>query len=443
MKQIVFITGKQAKLQELLRNLEGNVSGNLIERETIDDVLALLSLVRDIDLIITPEQLPKEGSVAAKLSEFLISSDLQIPLLISGENAQASEGIHVIPPSQLTVEHLTDKIETLLGGHVDSSGKKIETTTYHPLPLSYLYYVKTLPCHIYKKVSDKPSYNVLIRIDQDLSKELLDTVGKEYKEVFVPREYHPNLINNITNSMTAHFSAAGLTLENRLKANSSLYTILKKEINLFGINHSISYLVELVFQSVLEGAMEVFDKEGLQQYAQKISESTTTFAYKIVHLNALYACYLMTKLVREFVEYQIIVGYLAFFSDIALPDRYLKIRSTEMLKALGNIPADEDATIREHALRASRIIGEYRQAPTGVANLIKKHHGANDGIGFPDKLPDDVNKIIMVFFITETMTHAMLAQGVPYLTKEVIDSVAPKFDGPNQQKIIKVLHSIC
>jgi response regulator RpfG family c-di-GMP phosphodiesterase len=71
------------------------------------------------------------------------------------------------------------------------------------------------------------------------------------------------------------------------------------------------------------------------------------------------------------------------------------------------VQSDRDL-INNHAMLAANIVGAFEFVPEEVSSIIREHHGATNGIGFPSNLNISISPISQMFIVVEDFVDQFL-----------------------------------
>ena len=102
------------------------------------------------------------------------------------------------------------------------------------------------------------------------------------------------------------------------------------------------------------------------------------------------------------------LSYVAYFHNISLKNEdFMKIKTMEELKA-ADLQKSEDEMILNHAHLSASIVEKFPMVPEGVGTIIKEHHGAKNGVGFPESLSICITPLSMMFLVVEDFVDEFL-----------------------------------
>lgn len=438
MSQTILIEPNE-KLHKLYAiNLNTFALTDIIKRETADDVISLLSILPEIDLIVTRASV--DGDLTAvRIYNHLTENNLDIPMIVLGESKELSQKILTLK-NDVDWEILVKHAANILGVTPEEIQKKSQPK-FASLATTYFYEISHTPCDVYirlKKASGE--YNFVKRLHEQDSFDYTDIQKYEQqglKYFYIPSDYQQYFVNFVTNSIIEALEK-DITLTERLAVNSTGFEIVKDRILQAGFDESITELAKKCIQSMI---MTIQESPSLSSLLKQILSNRIGFAYQHAHLTCVFGDFILSKTPKYEQKHLEILAFAAFFSDITLKTAaQVKINSKSDLE-ISSLSDQEKSEVLNHAKDACEMLQNSKLINSDILNVIMQHHGSNDGTGFPEMANDNIGPIAKVFIVANGFVKIMLDPEAPKSKKDILSILYTQFDSPAYHKIIKVLET--
>lgn len=436
MSQTILIEPHQDLRKIYNLNLVTYTGTNVIERSSADDAIELLSILPNIDLIITRNEIGDEET-AVKLSEYIESKELDIPLIVIGKKNELEE-VAVIHRDDKNWEDLIQKAAKLLGV-TEEDQVKIIRPDYTPVKIFYFYDIDHTPCDVYIRIKKSPKeYQFVKRIHaQDKIKQ--DEIDKYIKqglqEFHIKKDYQQYFVTFVTNTLMQKLEM-DLDIDERIFTNASAFEITRNHVLADDFTEEIEELAYACIKSMVQSIQE---SPSLANLLQVLFSSKISYAYQKAHLTCLIGNFIISKQKWYEERHLLLFTYLAFLSDITLKSlEQLSINSLDDLEK-SNLSPEDKLDVMHHAEDASKLVKSFQGGSEYLEQLVKQHQGSLDGIGFPETFPDTIHPMSRVFITADAFVKILLDPKGPKNKKEILTILYAKFEEENFQKIIKVL----
>jgi response regulator RpfG family c-di-GMP phosphodiesterase len=147
---------------------------------------------------------------------------------------------------------------------------------------------------------------------------------------------------------------------------------------------------------------------ALLDFVKTLNQDKLSYSYAHVYLQSL----LLHKLTDQYdwgsrlIKQRFTLA--AFFHDIAIKEHHLVECNNKKQYDEGNYTRAEKEIILNHALNSSIIIDKFPNIMAGVSDIIREHHGAKNGIGFPETLSLTLAPMSIIFMVTEAFVDRYL-----------------------------------
>jgi HD-GYP domain-containing protein (c-di-GMP phosphodiesterase class II) len=219
------------------------------------------------------------------------------------------------------------------------------------------------------------------------------------------------------------------------------YDIAVKEISKLGFNTETIQLTEAVIQNMIKNFE---NNPEMSNLLHKVINSKAGVLFQRCHMTSVVASEMIKNLNFSKVDPLAFdkITYASFFHDIMLAENE-KLSKINTFNQLENAELSEDDwdLVFNHAFEASVLIRKYPNAPSGIDEIIKHHHGAINGKGFSlslEKLPD-LSKIFIIahHFVLELICFKETGAA----PKPIIEELYHLYKGPEITLIIKALET--
>lgn len=403
MTVFVFTTNgeSRASLEKLLK-LEGY---NPIFKDDLNEVISLITLIGHADFLLI------DKADEDKLTEVFFEE-------IRGK----VNSLHHFIDSK-------DAIKTVT--MVDN--QKDEKDNYSKVSLNFLAHFPFIPFDLFIKISNDV-FIKRIPAFEDIDPPLIHNLReKEVINLFYKRTYRKEfsnlLINHMINRMEHSFSDSS----DSLKAVDEVFLTTKDIVKALGFKPRIVELCERMMSKIQEDILSNSDQ--FSEYLNLIINSKTSFCYRFMELTCMIAS--QVNDIREGSESDLRkIIFAAIFCDIGLNNKeHVHIRSESEAKRLSPI---EEKNVLQHAYISSELIAKYPNAPSDVEKIIRQHHGALNGIGFPDSLTSWLCPLSKRLLIAQEIAYGLLTEKSSSLS-DIFSNITTRYSSPTTEVFLNDL----
>lgn len=388
-----------------------------VVKDSVEEFESILSLMPDIQVAIIDE--PKGKPDYKFLLDALSSQQTKIKnIVLLTKDTAPNEKCKTFTP-----ESVSSMIEYLKSILSPSSANKLE---YISVPIDTLIHFKLVPFDLYIKVGED-KFLKRIHANDDIDADTVKALKeKGVTELAFERKHNKDfslmLLNNMINKVESDYSSE----DAKAQATNEVFVTTKDIVRSVGLPPKVIEVCESVMERITSDVTKGKDKfssylSGMQ------TKKELSYQFRFVELTSFIATQ-MVELSGEAAKEEHIrtVVFCSFFCDIALKEAsHLSYRSDESIKDLW--PEDKTAII-DHALKAAEIVQKYKNAPADASEIIKQHHGALDGKGFPKAIPDSLRSLAKILFASQEIATALL-NSQNSATDQVIGGLITKFKG--------------
>ena len=442
MGQIVLIEDNPSLNELLSINLSTYVGVEVIPRPNAEEAIALLRILPTIDLIICKHKVGEEDT-AKKIVEFINSRKLDTGLIILGGNVKSHSEHAVVIENANEWEKVINTSAKILGISQEILAKKI-MPDYIPIPVSYFARLDTCCCDVFIRIKKGPDdYQFVKRIHAGdaFSKSMVKRyVEQNLSHFYIPKDMQKNFTNFLSDQLVQLLDQDYDEIDDQIQIMADSYSVATKEILKLGFTSATVQLTD----SIVENMVDVFGKSSeMSGLLHKIINSKSGYLYQHCHMTSVVASECIKNLGIETKADHEKLAFAAFFKDISFVENedLARITTYDELEA-SNISEEDWDLVFNHALESSVLIRKHPEAPLGVDEIVKLHHGAMNGKGFSTANVAKMNSLQQIFLISAEFVKELMAfrerGGKP---KPIIEELYQKYPTPEMISVIKALET--
>ncbi len=442
MGQIVLIEDNPSLNELLSINLSTYVGVEVIPRANADEAIGLLTILPTIDLIICKHKIGEE-STAKKIVEFINSKKLDTGLIILGGNVKSHSEHAVVIENANEWEKVINTSAKILGISQEILAKKI-LPDYIPVPVSYFARLDTSCCDVFIRIKKGPDdYQFVKRIHAGdaFSKSMVKRyVEQNLTHFYIAKDMQKNFTNFLSDQLVQLLDQDYDEIDEQIQVIADSYSVATKEILKLGFTSATVQLTD----SIVDNMVDVFGKTSeMSGLLHKIINSKSGYLYQHCHMTSVVASECIKNLGIETKADHEKLAFAAFFKDISFVENedLARITTYDELEA-SNISEEDWDLVFNHALESSVLIRKHPEAPLGVDEIVKLHHGAMNGKGFSTANVSKMNSLQQIFLISSEFVKELMAfrerGGKP---TPIIDELYQKYPTPEMINVIKALET--
>lgn len=443
MGQIIIIEDNESLLELLTLNLSTYVGAHVIPRKDANEATALLSILPDIDAIVCKSHIGDEPT-AQIILEYLRESLMEVALIVVGEppTHQPGELVHVEDPQDW------EKIVKVCAQILGVTPESVEQTPrpeYVPINLANFYLIDRTPCEIYiriKKSAEDYQFVKRFHGGDTFNKQVIKRYEEQgLKHFHVHKDFLKNFTNFVSDHLVLRLDSTPIESPEMIEAMSESFDYVQKEILKFGFTSATLQLTESVIGKMVQTVEKSPEMSGL---LHRIINSKSSYLYQHAHMSSVVASECLKELGIGKKDAYTKLAYAAFFQNISLVEHeeFAKISSYEELEAANLSEADWDMVFN-HALEASLLISKNPDAPLGVDEIIKSHHGAPNGKGYTKTNLDALPGMTRIFVLAADFAKHFLDHrekvGAGQELVPVIKVLFEKYPTEEAMKVLKII----
>lgn len=443
MSQVILIE-PNGNLHELLSlNLQTYTGSEVIPRDTATDAVNLMSILPGVALVICRSKIEDEDS-AKVLYDFIKESDEETGLIILGETSHKIDDIAVVQKDPNNFEETIKTASKILGVTEDTLQKKV-LPDYIPIPVKYFYPLTTTPCDVFIRIKKGPDeYQFVKRIhggDTFSKTMILKYTEQGLKVFYIPKDMQMNFTNSVSDQLVARVEQGFDNLDEEINYMGQTVEIALNEIKNMGFTSATIQLTETIIDNIIKSSKKSPEMSGI---LRKIVNSKTSYIYRHCHMSSIVANEMLKALSIDDEKLFQSMAYASLFKDISLVDKetLAKIVTFDELES-SELGEEDWDLVFNHALEASVMVRKQNEVPLGVDDIIKVHHGSQNGKGFSTV---NVNKFTtpqQVFVIScEFVRELLRYKEEGGELSPIVGELYKKYPEPKTAKVIQALESV-
>lgn len=439
MAQVILIEDNKTMNDLLSINLSTYLGVDLIHRKNAQEALSLLAILPSVDLIISKVKVDTEDT-ANEINNYLTSNKLEIPLMVLGGNVKTKNDHAISITSDKDWEKVIQLSAKVLGINEEVLAKKA-IPDYVPVPVRYFLNIEVVNCDVFiriKKTATEYQFVKRIHNGDNFSKESIKHyLGQGLEHFYVSKDHYKSFAIMLSNRLVEKIDSPSMDITTKIQLMGESYDIAIREITTLGFNSETVQLTDTIIQNMIKNFERNPEMSGL---LHKVINSKTGLLYQNSHMISVVASEVVKNLKLEDPSAHDKLAFAAFFHDISLSehDDLTKINSFEELER-AQLTEEAWDMVFNHANDAAILIKNHPDAPTGVEDIIRHHHGAFNGKGFSnsiEKLPD-LSKVFIIAhnFVLELIKFKEVG-GEP---KPITEELFKRYPSPEVAVIIRAL----
>ncbi|RLA64326.1 MAG: hypothetical protein DRQ88_03790 [Epsilonproteobacteria bacterium] len=426
----VIVVEEDLNMTELLSDQLKKFAGiETIPRNNAIDTIELLKLLPKINLIITRAKIGDEDT-AKKLLDFINKNNLPTNLIVTGVNEFSAQDITIVKNEKNWEDILYYSLQSL---NISTESIQKTSSEYISFPIEYLWPLKNLPCSVYLKLNKGPSkFYYLKRYHKSrpiTSDSISNYINEGVKVLYILREDERYFSNFISDSYINELAKDGENFEATIDLLFIADTFLRRQIINFGLVKNAIQLGYKIQQKILSLLAEHPLFPDINNYLKR-TNLPYTFQNQIILAG------IISKLTNEnfgeMKKHKDPLIEACFLHSMALGTRddMAIIYSMDELEK-SSLSFDDQLQVMNHASDGADISHKRQDLLFGADQIIREHHGAVNGVGFPRPPFPKIKKASHFFMICDLFARAI------YLEKP--EELEGKFDDDFSPQIIKRL----
>lgn len=439
MAQVLLIE-ENKNLRELLSlNLTTYVGVEVIPRKNAEDAIDLMRILPNIDLIITAEKIGAEQT-AHDLCDFIVDNGIETSLIVMGAVPPKAQAFGVSVENPKEWEKIIQLSTKLLGITPKILEKKV-LPDYVPIPIHYFYPLTFCCCDVFiriRKSAEEFQFVKRVHAGDPYSKDMVKKYEDQgLKSFYIEREMQKNFTNFVSDQLVARLDSDGLDEDEQIELLRQSHGIAIREIHKLGFTSATIQLTD----SIVKNMVTSFKKNPvMSSLLHKIVNSESSYLYQHSHMSSVVASECLKNLDLDEPKNHQLLAYAAFLKDVSLVDKphMAKITTFEELENAELNEEDWDLVFN-HAMEASLLVQKNPEAPLGVDEIMRCHHGAFNGKGFSTQC-QKLTTLSKIFVIAcEFVKELLLYKEKGGKPKPIIDELYARYNSPEMTIVIRAL----
>lgn len=439
MAQVILIEDNKNLRDILAMNLQTFCGADVIPRGSAEEAIELLRILPGVPLVITREKIGSEET-AKDIYQFIKEEDYQIEMIVFGKFAM-DEKIAVVSNDSnwnQAIEHAA----RILGVSKETLEQRA-VPDYIPVPISHFYNLESSCCDVFIRIKKAPGEFQFIKRIHALDQFQRDIIQKYanqgLKNFYIPKDEMENFTNFMSNQLFQRMEdiISVQPLEAQIKVLGETFQIAAKEIQRLGFTTATIQLTEGVIKGMLKVSGE---SKQTNQLLAKLINAKDNYMYQHCHMTSLVASQILRNLKKDDEELHSKMAYGAFFKDITLTD-YPDLARISTYEELENADLTDETwdKVFSHALDSAILIRNNPEAPIGVDEIIKNHHGSTNGKGFSTQKVQKLTEDSQIFLVACEFVKELLvaADDDKKQAMPIIDRLHAKYDGTDMARILQ------
>ncbi len=438
MAQVILIEDNNNMNDLLSVNLKSYLGVDLILQDSATDTLGLLAILPNIDLIITKDRIGTEET-AKILENYINESQLETTLIVLGKIK--NPGPHTIclddPKDWEKVVHFSAKV---LGLNESEIHKKINPD-FIPVSVKYFLNLETCCCDVFIRIRKSPTeFQFIKRIhagDVYSKESIFRYIDQGLENFYIPKEDQKRFTIFLSNKLVEKMDGPTKDLGEKILLMGESYDIAIKEISKLGFTSETIQLTDSIVANMVKNFSH---GDEMALLLHRVINSKTGMLFQRCHMTSVVANECLKNLKIQDPDAYVKIAFASFFHDILFVDKeeLSKINTVADLEKT-NLTELEWDLVFNHAKETATLIQKHPEAPKGVDEIIRHHHGSSNGTGFStniDQLPD-LSQIFIIAhqFVLELFLYKERG-GTP---KPIVDELYKRYPGAQTTLIIKAI----
>lgn len=397
-----------------------------------------------IDLIITREKIGTEHTLEA-IRDFLKDLDKEIPLIIiGGEKNQTNQEVDqkrenkIFLSSALEIKELIQAAAKLLNVTAKQMAE-LAVPDYFQIPIQHFNLIKEPVCSIFREEEENEYKLYLNPFDTISPSHIKNYISEGHLFLYVHKNDRLKFVTNINQEIASKLELKDLSQDEQVSALEMSQNLLQEKIARMGITDETIELSKRNMKFMVQTAKK---ESNLKHLLKRLLKNKTGYQFKHSQVLMFVATHLMDQLDWVNDEQRKKLQFISFWHDIALENSdQARIHTEQQLKE-SNFTAPQKELIKKHAQMSASIVSQYPNAPIGVEQIIKQHHGVANGIGFSEHYSQNISPMAIVFILSEDFVDNIMHAEKDFSIEGKIKQMRARYSTQRFQKIIDALEKI-
>lgn len=440
--KILLIEPSESIGELITKNLQRNFDADVLYAQNAEEGVDAIKNDEEISLIIA------RNLSAAPILNCLYDLSLKTPFIVIGDFEHVYKK-YALVSDQLRLEEINRLVLKALGLKKEDFDH-LKLPDYVPFPVKHFYLMSRSPCDVYIKLLKKTGDEYVKRLKKGDSFAKDDL--KKYEEFgvgdfYILKDSYDLFMEGLI-AQTLSSLKNVRSMEENVEVIGDSYVISTDLMRALGITPVCITLVNQTIQSMKN---QILQSPKLGPLLKKIMEDHLSYSYRHSYLICVLSYSLLPKMEWGSQDQQASllekICMVSYFHDIFLDtEKLVRISSTEELRAAKLSPREHDQIVN-HAHHAATLVQSFPRLPQGVDVIIKQHHGATNGVGFPEVLTAAISPLAIFFMVVEDFATKILAiedtpENIAQSMKLALVPLKEKYQLPSYRKIVTEIESM-
>jgi hypothetical protein len=443
---VLLICGNDSLSDIICLNLRVFLGLQVIVRPDAQSGMEVLKLLPEVKIIVSQGQIGSEET-AQYIDQYFDQHNLDHFFIVLGSAQSFRRAQQVIPDIYSWREGIRSIIK-----HIGLTGVKFDDSIipdYIAIQPKLLAHAREYPSDFFIRIErkdDRPKYVMRMKKGEEVDQSELSELGtKGVRELYIVKSERFHLCKTLVEILTDRLKDDLLELDKRIELTNALQNNLQLMVSTVGFNKQTIHSCDVAIKSMEKVAHVAFD---LKTYYEKILNNPNfKLVYGISQLTSYFAAGIVEVLGWTSKEVQISKLVAAsFFNDMTLSnENWSLIRSEDhpLMKGLDHHERDQ---VNEHAYRASLIVDQHPKMTSGVADIIREHHGQKTGKGFASAIDQKISPLAIIFIICEATAIEMFQHQLEHASapdsQKVFFNVKTQYSRNHTRQYLSALEKI-
>lgn len=440
--KILLIEPSESIGELLTKNLQRNFDADVSFAKSAEEGVAALKSGEEFALVLARNQ------SAAPVLNCLYDLSLKTPFIVIGDFEHVYKK-YALVSDQLRLEEINRLVLKALGMKKEDF-EHLKLPDYVPFSVKHFYLMSKSPCDVYIKLLKKTGdeYVKRLKTGDCFAKDDL----KKYEEFgvsdfYILKETYDSFMEGLL-TQTLNSLKSPHSMEETVEVIGDSFVIGSDLMRALGIT---PVCIALVNQTIQTMKNQILKSDKLGPLLKKILEDHMSYSFRHSYLICALSYTLLPKMEWGSAEQQANllekICMVSYFHDIYLDnEKLLKIGSLEEMRS-AKLSSRETDQLVNHAHHAATLVQSYPRLPQGVDVIIKQHHGATNGVGFPESLTAAISPLAIFFMVVEDFATKILEMKGPeeHLAQSMRQALVPlkeKYQLPSYRKIVTEIENL-
>jgi HD-GYP domain-containing protein (c-di-GMP phosphodiesterase class II) len=429
--QILILEEKQELLDLLSMNLKMNDSLEVIPKLTITEGKGFIDLLPDLKLVIINNSTQFDERLA--LIDYVLEEKEDIEMIV------VSGTIKNDHPRLMLIDRIDDPNQ-LLGLVTKKFSEEFlsqEDSAYAPVKIDNLKYFNILPVDIYLKRKDGDSHKFvkLINTGDKLPEDFISKYSSKVEDIYVSQAQKDEFSKEISKLFLDFFKQKSEKKDIKFESFEDIHKKAFEQMTEIGFSQMST---KLAMESVGDLMSELKERKDFKGLLNHVYKTDAPYSYRFSYMTSLVGHALVKRFPWSNEQNLQTIMYAAMFSDIGLNEAELRIRSEEDFNKAIMGKETKEALVKHAYTNGSRF-KTVKGIPEDVSKTIIQHHGAHNGIGYPQNISTRITPLAMCLMVSQEFVHFILNGDNKINVTVAIESIKERYVSPKLDSVLSEL----